>query len=356
MLIADRAPHQNATFVVAGVDTHKDTHHAAVLDLAGRILGCQPFPATAAGYERLLDWVAGHGVIDRVGVELTGSYGAGLTRHLTAAGVTVVEVNSSDKATRARRGKDDAIDAVAAAQKTLSGMASATPKDTTGSTESIRMLTMVRDLAVKQRTQTMNMIHAVTVTAPEPLRNELRNLTRAALLRHILQFQPDTARFADPTHAAMRALSALADRIQQLDAEIHTADKDLAALVQATAPSLLERPGIGVHTAARFLITVANNGGRIHSEAAFARLCGAAPIPASSGKTTRMRLHRGGDRQANRALHMIIVGRMKTHPTTKAYIAKKLAEGHSKLDAIRALKRFVAREVFKTLKTDHIIT
>lgn len=340
------------TIVVAGVDTHKDTHHAAVLDLAGRTLAIEQFPASPAGYRQLLAFVAAHGVIDKIGIELTGSYGAGLTRHLSAAGVTVMEVNTTDKATRARRGKDDAIDAVAAAQKTLSGMASATPKDTTGATEAIRLLTAVRDLAVKQRTQAMNQVHAHLVTAPEQLREPLRGLPRAALLRALRGLRPDRTRLAEPAQAAKAALRALAERIRALDAEITTADADLTALVAATAPTLLARPGVGVHTAARFLITAANNIDRLHSSAAFARLCGAAPVPVSSGKTHRMRLHRGGDRQANRALHMIIIGRMKNDPRTQAYVAKKLAEGHSKRDAIRALKRYLCREILAALKHD----
>jgi transposase len=341
---------------VAGVDTHKDTHHVAVLDLAGRILGSRQFPATRPGYQDLLDFVASHGVIEKIGIELTGSYGAGLTRHLTAAGVAVVEVNTTDKATRARRGKDDAIDAVAAAQKALSGMATATPKDTTGATEAIRLLTAVRDLAVKQRTQAMNQVHAHIVIAPDQLREQLRGLSRAVLLRTLRGLRPDRTQLTDPVHAAKRALKALAERIRLLDEEITTADTDLKTLVETTASTLLARPGIGVHTAARILITTANNANRIRNSAAFARLCGAAPVPVSSGKTHRMRLHRGGDRQANRALHMIIIGRIKNDQRTKDYINKKLAEGHSKRDAIRALKRYLCREVFTALKTDLILT
>lgn len=342
--------------VVAGVDTHKDTHHAAVLDLTGRILGSQEFPATPSGYRQLLEWVASHGVIETIGIELTGSYGAALTRHLTDAGVMVVEVNTTDKATRARRGKDDATDAAAAAQKVLAGMATATPKDTTGPAEAIRQLTMIRDLAVKQRTQAMNQIHALIVTADDELRESLRGLTRAKLLARLRGLRPERTRLTDPLHAAKLSLKRLAARIQHLDEEITDTDKDLTALVAETAPRLLGTPGIGIHTAAQFIITAADNAGRIRSDAAFARLCGAAPIPVSSGKTNRMRLHRGGDRQANRALHMIIIGRMKNDPRTKTYIAQKLAQGHSKRDAIRALKRFVAREVFNTLRTDLVLT
>ena len=172
----------------------------------------------------------------------------------------------------------------------------------------------------------------------------------------MLGFRPDLARLGRPTQAAKRALKRLAERIRQLNQEIKDADKELKTLVKQTAPTLLATPGIGVHTAARFLITASNNAGRIRDSSAFARLCGAAPVPVSSGKTHRMRLHRGGDRQANRALHMIIIGRIKNDHRTQAYLAKKLAEGHSKKDAIRALKRYLCREVFAVLKTDLILT
>lgn len=355
-MVVPASPQRQATIVVAGVDTHKDSHHVAVLDLTGRVLGSQGFPTTTAGYGMLLDFVAGFGVIDRIGVELTGSYGAALTRHLIGAGVSVVEVNTTDKATRARRGKDDAIDAVAAGQKVLSGMAIGVPKDTTGTSEAIRILTVVRDQAVKQRTQTWNLLKALIVTAPDELRQQLRRLTPARLLRATLDLTPDPGRMHDPGEASRQGLRRAAERITAIDSEIRDADRELAALVAQAAPTLLNRPGIGVHTAARFLITAANNIDRIPSDAAFARICGAAPIPVSSGKTHRMRLHRGGDRLANRALHMIIVGRLKNDPATQAYIAKKLANGHSKRDAIRALKRYVAREVYYALKADLHIT
>lgn len=346
-------PHQRqATIVVAGVDTHKDTHHGAVLDLAGRLLADQQFPATTAGYRQLLDWIASHGVIDQVGIELTDSYGAGLTRHLKSEGVTVVQVTTTDKASRARRGKSDQLDAIAAAQKVLAGMAVATPKDTTGIVESIRMLTIVRDSAVKDRTAAANQFAAVLVTAPAGLREQLDGLKPTARRNTARAFRPELARLAEPIQAAKQVLKRLATRIAELDAEITAADKELAALVATVAPTLVASFGIGTHTAARLLMTASSNIDRIGSEASFARLCAAAPIPVSSGKTNRMRLHRGGDRQANRALHLIIIGRMKNDPKTKAYIAKKLADGKTKKDAIRALKRYVAREVFNTLKRD----
>jgi transposase len=351
MVTTQAAPPQ-ASIIVAGIDTHKDTHHAAVLDLTGGLLGDAEFPTTQAGYQALLDWAGSHGVIDRIGVELTGSYGAGLTRHLSAAGIEVLEVNTTDKATRARRGKDDRIDAIAAAQKVLAGMATATPKDTTGVVESIRMLTMVRDLAVRNRTQALNQIKDLRVTAPAALRERIASLGLKALAKEAARFRPDLARLAEPEQAAKLALKRLGERVVALTAEINAAEKELTILVTATAPTLLSRPQIGVHSAAQFLISAAANIDRIPNDAAFARLCGAAPVPVSSGKTTRMRLHRGGDRQANKALHMIIVGRMRNDPDTIDYVERRLAEGLSKNDIKRALKRFLARQVFNDLKTD----
>ncbi|WP_308467310.1 IS110 family RNA-guided transposase [Rathayibacter soli] len=351
MVTTQVAPSQ-ARIIVAGVDTHKSTHHAAVLDLTGGVLGDAQFPTTPAGYQALLDWIGSYGVIDRIGVELTGSYGAGLTRHLNAVGVQVLEVNTTDKATRARRGKDDRIDAIAAGQKVLAGMATATPKDTTGVIESIRMLSMVRDLAVRNRTQALNQIKDLRVTAPVVLRERVAGLSLKALAKEATRFRPDPARLAEPEQAAKLVLKRLGDRVLALTAEINTAEQELSVLVAATAPTLISRPQIGVHSAAQFLISAAANIDRFPGDAAFARLCGAAPVPVSSGKTHRMRLHRGGDRQANKALHMIIVGRMKNHPETLAYLQRRLAEGLSKNDIKRALKRFLARQVFNDLKTD----
>lgn len=351
MLVTQNPPAQK-TIVVAGVDTHKDTHHAAVLDLNGRVLGDKEFPVNTPGYKALLDWISGFGVLDKIGVELTGSYGAGLTRYLTGVKVSVLEVNTTDKATRAKRGKNDMIDAIAAAQKVLSGMATATPKDTTGAVESVRMLKLARDSAVLARTKTLNQIKDLRITAPAELREQLDGLTLAAIAKKARAFRPDRARLTDPVQTAKIVLQRLGDRVHDLDAEIKAADKDISVLVTELAPTLLTRPGIGIHTTAQFIVTIGANINRITDDAAFARICGAAPIPVSSGKTHRMRLHRGGDRQANSSLHIIIVGRFRHHQPTKDYLARKLAAGKSKRDVIRALKRYVARDVFNTLKID----
>jgi transposase len=231
-------------------------------------------------------------------------------------------------------------------------MATATPKDTTGIVESIRMLMMVRDSAVHNRTQALNQLKDLRVTAPAALRERIAGLSLKRLAKEAARFRPDLARLAEPEHAAKLVLKRLGERVIALTAEIKAAEKELTALVTATAPTLLSRPQIGVHSAARFLVTAAANIDRFPNDAAFARLCGAAPVPVSSGKTTRMRLHRGGDRQANKALHMIIIGRKRNDPDTIVYVQRRLAEGLSKNDIKRALKRFLARQVFNDLKTD----
>jgi transposase len=322
--------------IIVGVDSHKDTHQAAVLDANGALLGNECFSASTAEYRELEAWLASLGEIDRVGMECTGSYAAGLTRFLRERNVEVLEVNATHRAVRARRGKDDPIDAEMAARKVLSGEARALAKDTTGDIESIRLLKVARDSAVKSRTVALLQIRDVLVTAPAELREHVEaaggsrhRVNRAASLR------PDVDRLGDPLQASKFALRTLARRVKVLDDEIKEVDAAMAPLVAICAPTLLGCMGIGTQHAAQLLITGGQNFGRLHSEAAFARLCGAAPIPISSGKTNRQRLHRGGDRRANMTLHLIVVARMRLDPRTKDYMARRRAEGLSKRDIIR---------------------
>lgn len=343
--------------VVVGVDTHQRTHHVAVLDTAGRILADAEFPATAAGCAMLTAWASEFGEIRAFGIESTGSYGAGLARHVLAEGGDVLEVNRPNVADRARHGKSDPLDAIAAARAVLAGTATARPKATTGVVETIRVLKTARDGAVKARTAALAQLRDLITTAPAVLREELLPLTARARVTRSAALRPDPVRLAsDPAHAARHALRALARRIMHLDEEIADADAHLDALVARTAPTLIARPQIGTQTAAQLLITAGQNLDRLHSEAAFAKLTGTAPIPASSGKTRRMRLSRGGDRQANKALHLIAVGRLKAHPETRAYLERRTREGLSKLDILRCLKRAIARETYHALKTDLLQT
>lgn len=339
--------------VVAGVDTHADTHNVTVLGSDGRWLGNDQFPTTQTGYQALLDWVAGFGVIDRFGIELTGSYGAGLTRFLHAQGVEVIEVDIPHPNIRAKKGKDDRIDSEAAARKVLSGEATTIPKDTSGSVEAIRQLKIARDSAVKSRTIALQNIRDLLVTAPAELRESVTDLrSLQAKAKHLAACRPDPGKLADPLQACKAALKALGKRVAFLNEEIKHADKAMAALVAATAPTLLRLERVGTQHAAQLLITAGSTPNRIRSEAAFARLCGVAPVPISSGKTNRMRLHRGGDRQANKTFYMIAINRLGNHQPTKDYMARRTTDGLSKKDVIRCLKRYLVREIFHALKTD----
>jgi len=341
------------TTVIGGVDCHQQTHHAVALDNHGRRLGDQAFAATSHGYDQLLRWLQQFGHLQAVGVESTASYGAGLTRHLRSAGLHVIEVNQPHRQLRSRHGKTDAIDAEGAARKVLSGEATARPKDTTGSVEAMRQLRLVRASAVKARTAALQQLGELTVTAPAALRERLTTATslhtRAAACARL---RPDLARLEQPLEAAKLALRSLGHRILALDAEIATFDQQLSTLVTAVAPRTVALLGVGTHTAVQLLITLGQNADRIADEAAFAHLCGVAPIPASSGKTQRHRLNRRGDRQANAALYLIAVCRLRYCERTRAYAARRTADGRSKPDILRCLKRFIARQLYHTLRAD----
>jgi transposase len=339
--------------VIGGVDTHSAAHHAAAVDAAtGRLLGDREFPATAAGYARLLAWLQSLGQVAAVGVEGTGSYGAGLFRHLDGAGVAVIEVSRPNRQARRFQGKSDPIDAIAAARAVLAGTATTIPKPRDGKVEAIRMIRATRRSAVKARRAAINQMHGLLWGAPEPLRDKLRGYRRAALVTRCAALRPDPARASDPAVTAALMLRRLARRIAALDAEITDASNQLATLIQATAPALLAIFGAGTEAAAQLLTTAGQNPHRLHSEAALARLCGTAPIPASSGTTTRHRLHRGGDRQANAAIHMIVISRLRWHQPTRAYLARRTTEGKTRKEIIRCLKRALIRELYTALKTD----
>jgi transposase len=334
--------------VVGGVDTHSEVHHAAVLDALGRELGDRQFPATSAGYQALLGWLRSFGELARVGVEGTSSYGAGLARHLHTAGIVVVEVDRPDRRTRRARGKSDPIDAYAAARTALSGTRITVPKAGDGIVEAIRTLRATRRGAVKARTATINQLKALLVTAPAEIREPLAGLTTAVLIPACLALAP-TGSVADPAQAVRLVLRRLARRYQFLSTEIRLADAELRSLVSTAAPSMLTRLGVGVEVTGQLLTTVGDNPDRMRSEAAFAHLCGAAPIPASSGKTRRHRLNRGGDRAANNALYTVVLARLRLDERTRAYVARRTAEGLSRPEIIRCLQRYVARELYQAL-------
>jgi transposase len=342
--------------VIGGVDTHKDLHVAAVVDARDRVLGTAAFSTTRAGYRAMLAWMRSFGDIRRVGVEGTGSYGAGLLRHLQAAGIEILEVARPDRSDRRHRGKDDTIDAENAAHAALAGRRVVTPKSRTGMVESLRVLRIARTSAVKSRRLALQLLRAQIISAPEELRDQLRNLTRMQLIRTIAAWRPDTEAFRDPVAATRIALKSLARRFLELHDEIADLDDLIEPLVKALAPSLLERVGFGLENTAQLLVTCGDNPERVTSEARFAKLCGVAPLPASSGMVTRHRLNRGGDRQANSALHLAVVTRIRVDEQTQEYVKRRTTEGKSKMEIIRCLKRFVAREAFYLIRQDKIGT
>ena len=339
--------------VLAGVDTHQATHHCAVIDSEGRLLADRGFPANGPGYRQLLDWVAGHGLVQAIGVESTSGYGAGLTRHLLVAGVEVYEVSRPEKATRAMQGKSDPIDAACAARQVLTGKATARPKITSGVVEALRMIKIPRDSAVRDRTRAYSQLRDLITTAPTVLHDELIGLSSVRRVTKAAGLRPDTRRLEDPVQAARAAMRTLARRIQSLSVEIAEADRIIDRLTTELVPSLRGMPGVGPQSAAQLVITAGQNIGRMRNEAAFAKLTGTAPLPASSGKrNNRHRLNPGGDRQANSALHMIVINRLSRHQPTRDYYARRQGENLGNLDIIRCLKRHLARSIFRALRND----
>jgi transposase len=338
---------EDACVITGGVDTHAEVHVAAALDPLGGLLGVQEFPATATGYAQLLDWLGGFGTITLVGVEGTGSYGAGLARHLAAAGVRVVEVDRADRQDRHRAGKSDPLDAVSAARAAQSGRASGAPKGRDGAVEAIRALMVAKRSARAERTQAINQARALIVTGPDELRARFAGHGPAALAEAIAALRPRPGDV--PGYATRIALRELGRRVQFLDAQLERLDELIIPLVTARAPTLLSLFGVGPDTAALLLVAAGDHPERLRSESSWAHLCGAAPIPASSGKTSRHRLNRGGNREANHALWRIVITRMGSrpgHPATRAYVERRTKEGLSKKEIIRCLKRYVAREVY----------
>jgi transposase len=326
-------PHPQV-LVTLGVDTHADSHVAAALDQAGRPLGTRTTSTTPGGYAALLGWATGFGTVDRIGVEGTGSYGAGLARWLRAHGQLVIEVDRPDRTARRRQGKADDLDAYAAARAVQAGTATGQPKAGDGTVEMIRSLRLARRSAVKARTQAANQLKALLVTAPDALRAQLRHLPPAELVTTAARLRAAT-KPATPSDAAKLALRSIARRWLQLTQEVTALDTQLERLVAMAAPALVAVKGVGTETAAVLLVAAGDNPERLRSEAAFAHLCGVAPVPASSGKITRHRLDRGGNREANWALYLVVVVRLRWHQPTRDDLARRTNGGLSKREVIR---------------------
>lgn len=333
--------------VVVGVDTHLDLHVAVAVDERGRLLDSITVATTPSGYRALWDWSRTFGSVVGVAVEGTGSYGAALTRYLNGQGVVVLEADRPDRSDRRARGKTDIYDAEAAARALLAQRLRTRPKSATGDAESLRLLRVARRGAVKSRIQTDQAMKSIVITAPAELREQLRGLSAVRLAAVARRFRPGD--IDTPAAAAKTALRSLAKRRVALVEEIDALSAQIERLVRRTAPQLLELPNVGPEVAATLVVAAGDNPERMHTEASFAHMAGVAPIPASSGKTQRHRLNRGGNRDANHALWTVALGRMHRHQPTKRYLERRLAEGRTKREVIRCLKRYIAREIYVVL-------
>ncbi|MGF7020330.1 IS110 family transposase [Brachybacterium tyrofermentans] len=337
--------------VVIGVDTHKHIHVAAVLDTIGGILATLTVPTDTGGFKQLLGWANSFGTVLVFGIEGTGSYGATLTSFLRRHGHKVVEAGRPDRRQRRLNGKSDTLDAENAARSVLAGFATVIPKTADSGVEMIRQLKIAHDSAVTDRSAAIISIKAMLVHADDTLRRETNRMTPIKLARHLAALRPRN--LETPADALRHALRSLARRWQHLDSEAKELRASIEALVIRTAPQLLEQFGIGVDTAAEILIVAGDNPERIHSEAAFAKLAGISPVPTGSGMTSgRHRINHGGHRQLNAAIYRTVIVRMRFHEPTIAYVARRTAEGKSKRDIIRCLKRYVIREVYHLIKVN----
>jgi transposase len=324
--------------LIVGVDTHKDVHVAVMLDRLGCRLAVRDFPATDAGNVQMAGWLAGLGTVADAGVEGTGSYGYRLAQLLAGRGIQVWEVNCPDRSRRRRRGKSDPVDAENAARAVLAGEATAIPKDRDGFVGELRFLLLTRRSAVKARTQASNQIKTFLLDADDDLRQQLGRLRKVTFGRACAGLAP-----SDPVR---RAIASLGRRWLALNTEAREQEKQMIALLTAHAPELLARHGVGAMTAAQLLVTCGANPQRLRSDAALAAVCGASPVDASSGKTTRHRLNRGGDRAANNALWVIANVRLSSDPRTQEFLAKRTATGNSRKEIMRMLQRYIARELY----------
>ena len=336
--------------VVLGVDTHRDFHVAAVMTRAGGLVATESFDTTAAGYRQMLAWARAVGVVARAGVECTGSYGAALSRYLQAEGIEVIDVNQPDRATRRKRGKTDAIDAESAARAVISGRSASIAKTGNGTVEAMRLIKLARDSAVNARTKAINQLRAILVGADPALRESLAGLGPGTLIRACAGLSDPGKDASEVQRTVIYTLRLLARRILALKTEACELHKRLNDLVSRHAPQLLERPGVGPDSAAALLIAAGDNPGRLRREGSYAALCGVSPVEASSGNTRRRRLNRGGDRQANAALYRITLSRLRWDQRTQDYLQRRLTDGKTRREAIRCLKRYIAREIFALLR------
>ena len=334
--------------IIIGVDTHKSEHVAVALTSQGARVASTTVPATREGYRGLEAWAVALGSVESFGIEGTGSYGAGLSRDLQARGHTVVDVMRPNRQLRHLHGKSDSLDAESAARSVLNGQARTLAKTQAGTSEMIRHIKVARDGAVKARSQAMITLRMLIINAPAELRASLDPIRgRVALVRHLAALRP--ADITSPAASAKLALRSIARRWLVLHEEIEAHERELERMTRARAPELMNSHGISTLTVAEMLILVGDNPERIRSEAALAKLCGVCPIPASSGKTNRMRLNRSGNRQANAALYRVAIVRMRDHDETRAYAARRTAEGKTRREIVRCVKPYIVREIYRHL-------
>lgn len=341
---------EHSGIVVLGVDTHTDTHTAVVCDHLARELAVSEFDTTVGGYRRLYRWAMGFGRLEIAGIEGTGAYGAGLARYLTSEGVTVIEVNRPNRQHRRRHAKSDPADALGAARSVINGDAVAIAKDTTGLVEAVRVLHMTRRSAVKAKTQAGNQIKDLVLTAPEPVRAVMRELNTRQRVRVAARWRPGPA--TNTVAATRHAIKTLARRWQDLHDEIKATEAMLWPLLTELTPTLLAEPGVGLDVAAKLVVAAGQNPDRLRTEASFAALCGTSPIDMSTGRQQRHRLNRGGNRQANNALHTVVLHRARTCDKTRAYIDRRRTEGKTNREIWRCLKRTLARHFHHHLLHD----
>jgi len=336
--------------VILGVDTHLDVHVGAIISETGKLLGTRSVSTSSTGYLDLFHWASSFGILSRAGIEGTGTYGAALCRFLVDNGVIVFEVNRPDRAKRRLKGKSDPTDAESAARSVISGTATAIPKLQSGACEAMRIVSISRRSAVKARTQAINQLRAILVSGPQDVRDKLWKTRALDCVNACSRIRP----LGDGVmlEALTTTLKLLARRWLALTKELRQLDKQLEKLTHKYAPQLCERFGVGPHTAAVLLSVAGDNPERLKSDASLAALCGVNPLPASSGKTIRHRLNRGGNRAANNALWTIAMVRMRSDPRTKAYVTRRTSEGLTRKEIHRCLKRYIVRELFPLILSD----
>lgn len=335
--------------IVAGIDPHKQTHTAVALDAAtGRVLGELTVKARTPGFERLVEWARGLDEERCFAVEDGRHVSGHLERHLIARGERAVRVppRMMGETRRADRvaGKSDPVDAAAVARAALRHPE--LPEAVLAGIErDLGILVAHREMLVNERTDRICKLRWLLHDIDPELAPPLRTLDRFVTLRRL---RTDLEAF-EPTPAVGVCLE-LVDRCREITARTNELEREIGAIVRAHAPDLLEIPGCGVLTAAKLLAEVAQIS-RFPSEGHFARYAGTAPVPASSGARHRQRFNRRGNRQLNAAIHRIAVTQLRIHEPAKEFMAKKRAEGKSKTEALRALKRHLTRVVFKTMIT-----